>query len=172
MLASYQSETFSAAGLTGNSTLLTRQFSSTILRVSLLFPFFLSIKLPGCSSFRLPLSTPRESMAGYGTTASPPPANGHARNHGSDPERQPLLAKASLPGAGSIAKVRRSLGANVSRSRADLMLLFCYVVTGLLDSASTQVWGAFVSMQTGKLHLAPFDWRNAAMRFFFLLLFF
>ncbi|PNY27754.1 Uncharacterized protein TCAP_02321 [Tolypocladium capitatum] len=39
--------------------------------------------------------------------------------------------------------------AEVSRSWADLVLLLCYVVTGLLDSASTQVWGAFVSMQTG-----------------------
>lgn len=39
----------------------------------------------------------------------------------------------------------------VSRSHADLVLLLCYVVTGLLDSASTQVWGAFVSMQTGKM---------------------
>ncbi|OAA81295.1 DUF1275 domain protein [Akanthomyces lecanii RCEF 1005] len=87
-------------------------------------------------------------MAGYGTTASRP-ANGVAHSHGSDPERQPLLGKASLPGAGGITKIRKSLNADVSRSRADLMLLFCYVVTGLLDSASTQVWGAFVSMQTG-----------------------
>jgi hypothetical protein len=39
--------------------------------------------------------------------------------------------------------------AEVSRSWADVVLLLCYVVTGLLDSASTQVWGAFVSMQTG-----------------------
>lgn len=40
--------------------------------------------------------------------------------------------------------------AEVSRSHADLVLLLCYVVTGLLDSASIQVWGSFVSMQTGK----------------------
>lgn len=91
-------------------------------------------------------------MAGYGTTASRP-ANGHAPRHGSDPERQPLLGKPPSPGGGgrgAITKIRKSLNADVSRSRADLMLLFCYVVTGLLDSASTQVWGAFVSMQTGK----------------------
>lgn len=41
------------------------------------------------------------------------------------------------------------LANDVSRSWADVVLLLCYVVTGLLDSASTQVWGAFVSMQTG-----------------------
>jgi uncharacterized membrane protein YoaK (UPF0700 family) len=48
-----------------------------------------------------------------------------------------------------VAKVRRSLGQEINRDWADLVLLGCYVVTGLLDSASTQVWGAFVSMQTG-----------------------
>ncbi|UPK98891.1 hypothetical protein LCI18_009826 [Fusarium solani-melongenae] len=34
-------------------------------------------------------------------------------------------------------------------SWTDAILLACYVVTGLLDSASIQVWGTFVSMQTG-----------------------
>ncbi|ODA79356.2 hypothetical protein RJ55_04949 [Drechmeria coniospora] len=43
----------------------------------------------------------------------------------------------------------KRMTADISRSRADLVLLLCYVVTGLLDSASVQVWGAFVSMQTG-----------------------
>ncbi|XWW95303.1 hypothetical protein V2A60_003261 [Cordyceps javanica] len=96
-------------------------------------------------------------MAGYGTTASRPSAaaNGHdTTTVTTDPEQQPLLGKPSSPskagrGCGGVTKVRKTLGANVSRSWADLVLLFCYVVTGLLDSASTQVWGAFVSMQTG-----------------------
>lgn len=92
-------------------------------------------------------------MAGYGTAASRP-ANGHT-THGGDPERQPLLRKpassssSSRGGRGGVAKLRKSLNSELSRDRADLMLLFCYIVTGLLDSASTQVWGAFVSMQTG-----------------------
>ncbi|KAF5551758.1 DUF1275 domain-containing protein [Fusarium napiforme] len=38
---------------------------------------------------------------------------------------------------------------DVSCSWADAVLLACYVVTGLLDSSSIQVWGTFVSMQTG-----------------------
>lgn len=38
---------------------------------------------------------------------------------------------------------------NVSRRRADLVLLFSYITTGLLDSTATAVWGSFVSMQTG-----------------------
>ncbi|KAJ6784337.1 hypothetical protein PWT90_06156 [Aphanocladium album] len=92
-------------------------------------------------------------MAGYGTAASRP-ANGQAP-HGGDPERQPLLRKPSSSGPGgggsssSVARLRKCLNAELSRDWADLMLLFCYIVTGLLDSASTQVWGAFVSMQTG-----------------------
>ncbi|QUC17410.1 uncharacterized protein UV8b_01651 [Ustilaginoidea virens] len=65
-----------------------------------------------------------------------------------DRERQPLLGhKPASPS--KLARCRRLLNADVSRSRADLILLLCYVVTGLLDSASTQAWGAFVSMQTG-----------------------
>ncbi|KAK8140796.1 hypothetical protein G3M48_001872 [Beauveria asiatica] len=90
-------------------------------------------------------------MAGYGTAASRPADNGHAPpRHGSDPERQSLLGKPhSSPGGPGVANIRKTLNAHVSRSWADLVLLFCYVITGLLDSASTQVWGAFVSMQTG-----------------------
>lgn len=44
---------------------------------------------------------------------------------------------------------RKYLNANVSRDRADLVLLFTYITTGLLDSTATAVWGSFVSMQTG-----------------------
>lgn len=39
--------------------------------------------------------------------------------------------------------------ANVSKKWADFVLLLGYVITGLLDSAAVQAWGAFVSMQTG-----------------------
>jgi uncharacterized membrane protein YoaK (UPF0700 family) len=37
----------------------------------------------------------------------------------------------------------------VSRNWADAVLLFCYVITGLLDSSAVFIWGSFVSMQTG-----------------------
>ena len=71
-----------------------------------------------------------------------------------DRERQPLLGhKPASPS--KLARCRRLLNADVSRSRADLILLLCYVVTGLLDSASTQAWGAFVSMQTGNKRPSP-----------------
>lgn len=38
---------------------------------------------------------------------------------------------------------------NVRRDWADAVLLLCYTITGLLDSAAINTWGSFVSMQTG-----------------------
>jgi uncharacterized membrane protein YoaK (UPF0700 family) len=37
----------------------------------------------------------------------------------------------------------------VSRAWADLVLLACYLITGILDSSAVFIWGSFVSMQTG-----------------------
>lgn len=31
----------------------------------------------------------------------------------------------------------------------DILLIFCYIITGLLDSSAVFIWGSFVSMQTG-----------------------
>lgn len=84
-------------------------------------------------------------MTTYGTTT-----NGSSVANGATggDEEQPLLR--SKPVARSlVSRFRKQMTAEVSRSWADIVLLLCYVVTGLLDSASTQVWGAFVSMQTG-----------------------
>ncbi|KAB8077964.1 hypothetical protein BDV29DRAFT_167422 [Aspergillus leporis] len=41
------------------------------------------------------------------------------------------------------------LTTDINPSHGDLVLLFCYVITGLLDSSAVFVWGSFVSMQTG-----------------------
>ncbi|KAE8155653.1 hypothetical protein BDV40DRAFT_310824 [Aspergillus tamarii] len=38
---------------------------------------------------------------------------------------------------------------DINPKHRDLILLFCYVITGLLDSSAVFVWGSFVSMQTG-----------------------
>ncbi|KAK3991239.1 hypothetical protein QBC44DRAFT_368282 [Cladorrhinum sp. PSN332] len=38
---------------------------------------------------------------------------------------------------------------DVNREWGDCVLILCYLITGLLDSASISVWGSFVSMQTG-----------------------
>lgn len=88
-------------------------------------------------------------MTTYGT------ANGTANGSAAVPngvhgdEEQPLLRSPTKPRS-AVSRLRRLMTAEVSRSWADIVLLLCYVVTGLLDSASTQVWGAFVSMQTGE----------------------
>ncbi|KAF2271398.1 uncharacterized protein EI97DRAFT_437912 [Westerdykella ornata] len=47
------------------------------------------------------------------------------------------------------SRVKKHHNRNISKSWGDLVLLFCYLITGLLDSAATQSWGCFVSMQTG-----------------------
>lgn len=73
-----------------------------------------------------------------------------AIRNGTD-EESPLLGNRKPPSQSSVVKFRKSMKQEVNRDWADLVLLSCYVVTGLLDSASTQVWGAFVSMQTGEL---------------------
>jgi uncharacterized membrane protein YoaK (UPF0700 family) len=77
----------------------------------------------------------------------------------SDSEQQPLLGHGNGNSSNGIittakppslaVRLRRSMATDVSRRRADLILLFCYVITGLLDSSSISIWGAFVSMQTG-----------------------
>jgi len=63
-------------------------------------------------------------------------------------EEQPLLGMGK-----SKFSWRKNLAADVTRDRADVILLLCYIITGLLDSAAISTWGCFVSMQTGKLIL-------------------
>lgn len=97
----------------------------------------------------------------YGT-ATAPPAAGNGNGNGVLPgdEEEPLLGgrHGRKPVSKSLlVRWRKQLRAEVSRSWADLVLLLCYVVTGLLDSSSTQVWGAFVSMQTGTFLALPHD---------------
>lgn len=79
---------------------------------------------------------------GYGA------ANGSGRHSGiiDDEEQQPLLG-----GRSTKSKWRNEMMTDIDRDYADIILLACYVVTGLLDSASISTWGSFVSMQTGLL---------------------
>lgn len=75
--------------------------------------------------------------------------NAHTGALGGDEEQRPLLGNRKPANGSTTKRLRKHMTAEASRSWADIVLLLCYVVTGLLDSASTQVWGAFVSMQTG-----------------------
>ncbi|KAK6443749.1 hypothetical protein LTR95_000577 [Oleoguttula sp. CCFEE 5521] len=68
--------------------------------------------------------------------------------HESEHETTPLLQKLKNSNA-LTARLQNHLVEDISESWADLALLFCYVITGLLDSSSVFIWGSFVSMQTG-----------------------
>ncbi|KUI67567.1 hypothetical protein VM1G_03051 [Cytospora mali] len=46
-------------------------------------------------------------------------------------------------------RIRKAAKDEVKRESAELMLILCYIITGLLDSSSVSIWGSFVSMQTG-----------------------
>lgn len=61
-------------------------------------------------------------------------------------EETPLLGNAPV----KRSSWTRQMQKDVTISWSDAVLLTCYVVTGLLDSSSIQVWGTFVSMQTGQ----------------------
>jgi hypothetical protein len=81
------------------------------------------------------------SQGGYGT------ASGSNAEQGLG-EQTPLLRK---PDSGSlVGRIRHAMTVDVKRERADIVLVLCYLVTGLLDSASISIWGSFVSMQTGE----------------------
>lgn len=63
-------------------------------------------------------------------------------------ETDSLLGNTNQPRrtSGNLTKYLRT---EVDRSRGDIVLLLCYVITGILDSAAVFIWGSFVSMQTG-----------------------
>ena len=79
----------------------------------------------------------------YGATANGNTSGGTVAGQGS--EHDALLPKKNDSGLG----YRQYFDKNVRKKRADLVLLFTYITTGLLDSTATAVWGSFVSMQTG-----------------------
>ena len=92
------------------------------------------------------------SQAGYNTISQ----NGFAPNQ-VDAEGAALLSKPSNQQdakAPLTSRLHEHFTANVSKSWADIALLGCYIITGLLDSSSVFIWGSFVSMQTGKIDRA------------------
>ncbi|PKY09370.1 hypothetical protein P168DRAFT_301889 [Aspergillus campestris IBT 28561] len=45
--------------------------------------------------------------------------------------------------------LRKYMRTDIDPRGADILLLLCYVLTGLLDSSAVSIWGSFASMQTG-----------------------
>ncbi|KAI1375596.1 hypothetical protein F4677DRAFT_454845 [Hypoxylon crocopeplum] len=78
----------------------------------------------------------------YGTL----PNNSRPNGNG-DEEQQPLLGSSN--GVSKSVRWQKRMMTDVRRDWADLVLLACYIITGMLDSASISTWGSFVSMQTG-----------------------
>ena len=74
------------------------------------------------------------------------PTSGGAR---ASDEETPLLGRPNGKNSGP-SQLRKHFAADVSKNWADLVLLFCYIITGLLDSSAVFIWGSFVSMQTGE----------------------
>ena len=77
----------------------------------------------------------------------------NASDDGAADEGTPLLRR---PPKGSDVsrwnQLQKHMNEEISKSWADLVLLWCYIITGLLDSSATVIWGSFVSMQTGKTY--------------------
>lgn len=61
-------------------------------------------------------------------------------------ENDPLLGDARPPQPRGLAQYLRE---EIDTHHGDLLLLACYIITGLLDSSAVFIWGSFVSMQTG-----------------------
>jgi hypothetical protein len=68
--------------------------------------------------------------------------------NGTADETSPLLGQKKHSDSISI-RFRKHMTSNVSKHRADIVLLFGYLITGLIDSSAVYIWGAFASMQTG-----------------------
>ncbi|KAI4222215.1 MAG: hypothetical protein L6R36_006315 [Xanthoria steineri] len=74
--------------------------------------------------------------------------------------------------------VRRYLAANVSTRHADLPLLACCFVTGIIDAGAYNAWGTFMGMQTGNTiflalgvadlptNRAPLQWLRSLLAIF------
>lgn len=68
-------------------------------------------------------------------------------------ETSPLLENGDRSPRSRSPRSHRSLSTYLKQPldprHGDLLLLFCYIITGLLDSSAVFIWGSFVSMQTG-----------------------
>lgn len=52
-------------------------------------------------------------------------------------------------GALRLHQLTKYMRTGINPGGADILLLLCYVLTGLLDSSAVSIWGSFASMQTG-----------------------
>lgn len=94
------------------------------------------------------------TVNGYGTAGPGGTARQRDTGRAAADEEQPLLNGVVSPQTGNpkslTTRLRKAAVADVKRDWADVVLIFCYIITGLLDSSAISDWGSFVSMQTGR----------------------
>lgn len=88
----------------------------------------------------------------YGTVGHAGPIENNTMEGNTAEDQQPLLGRKPTQ-----SRFKRIMYTDVRRDWADVVLLVCYLITGILDSASISTWGAFVSMQTGT-YLSCYCW--------------
>lgn len=95
-------------------------------------------------------ATHENAYSNYGTV-SPRPAQNTRLFSSGDEERVDLLRSntRSTSPPPFPKRLTSHFRANVSKTHGDWSLLFCYIITGLLDSSAVYTFGSFVSMQTG-----------------------
>jgi uncharacterized membrane protein YoaK (UPF0700 family) len=99
--------------------------------------------LQASSKLQIMTSSPVQSYGAIDT-----PHNGQPRDP-ADEENAPLLETTSHAQLSLTRRFQSYMMQDVEREHADIILLSCYTVTGLLDSSSISIWRSFVSMQTG-----------------------
>lgn len=66
--------------------------------------------------------------------------------------RSSVTAVDYTEGCGSCSlyrRVSRHFGEDIDRRWADILLIICSLISGMLDSAAFNAWGSFANMQTG-----------------------
>lgn len=83
----------------------------------------------------------------YGTTGT---TSRQEQNAGINHERTTLLGGNQAASIRITTRLYQHMTRDVGKDWSDVVLLSCYIITGLLDSSSTFIWGSFLSMQTGQ----------------------
>ena len=94
-----------------------------------------------------PKSGTMSSQNGYSTLTQNDSAANEADAEGASLLRRP--SQNDITESLIVARLHKHFTTDISKSWADIALLGCYIITGLLDSSSVFIWGSFVSMQTG-----------------------
>ncbi len=91
------------------------------------------------------MSTTAQALPASRGSSDRPPLLGQPNGNGYPPEKS------------RTQRIKKHFVKDVTKDYADLILLWCYIITGLLDSSAVAVWGCFASMQTGSFYFSIFN---------------